>query len=192
MDRKKGVKGGWGNEQVLLGFCSQNWNFELCPKLAQKFSIFLPLFSLESAGNMNWRGKSYFFEPKGAEIGFSQFTFVRLLWSTSGLMKLRQRLVWKTALEFLNKVVTVICSISALYCPISMWVEGCVWLLCEYLGFAMILCSMLVAYLGMSGPWHAFFVGLFVCLFVWNSGCYIYLSDIWLLLSLFFYLKIWL
>lgn len=76
----------------------------------------------------------FFWAKRCGELAWA--TFARLLSLTYGLMTLRHRLVWKKTLGFPNEIITVICSISALYCPISVWVESCVWLPCKYLCFA--------------------------------------------------------
>lgn len=146
--RKKGEKGGWGNEQGLLGFCRQNWNSEFCPKLNSKV-LLLPLFSLGSAGNMNWRGKRqlfFFFEPKGVEIGLSylcQATLVDPWINETETQTCLEKTPWisKWNSHF-------ICSISALYCLISVWIESCVWLPCNICALLIILFSILVAYPG--------------------------------------------
>lgn len=64
---------GWGNQRVLLGFCSQNCNFQLSRNSTQKISLPFSPFSLLNLlviWTEEGRGSSSFFKPKGVEIGF--------------------------------------------------------------------------------------------------------------------------
>lgn len=135
----------------------------------------------------------FFLSQKVWRLAWAAFAW--LLWLTYGLMTLRHRLVGKTTLEFPNEIVTVICFISALYCPISVWVEGCVWLPCKYFCFANYSFQRSCCLPG--------YVRTFVCLlccvaflncFVWlfwfclfGFFCKQCLSDIWLLFYFFFF-----
>lgn len=180
-------------------FAAKTEILNFSPNSTQKYSLSFSSFSLldlleiQTEGG---RGSSSFFFLSQKVWRLAWAAFARLLWLTYGLMTLRHRLVGKTTLEFPNEIVTVICFISALYCPISVWVEGCVWLPWKYFCFAnysfqrscclpgyvrtfiCLLCC--VGFLN-------FFVWLFwFCLF--GFFCKQCLSDIWLLFYFFFFL----